>query len=73
MKLSDLQDKDVISVDNGIKIGNIIDIKITLTGEVEYVVLERKTNKIFSNGEEINIKWNQIKKIGEDVILVESN
>lgn len=73
MKLSDLQDKDVISVNNGIKIGNIVDIKITLTGEVEYLVLERKTNKIFSNGEEINVRWNQIKKIGEDVILVETS
>ena len=73
MKLSDLQDKDVISVNNGIKIGNIIDIKITLTGEVEYLVLEKKTNKIFSNGEEINVRWNQIKKIGEDVILVETS
>lgn len=72
MKLSDLQDKDVISIIDGIKIGNIIDIKITLTGEIEYLVLERKTNKFFTSGEEINVKWNQIKKIGEDVILVES-
>lgn len=72
MKLSDLQDKDVISVIDGIKIGNIIDIKITLTGEIEYLVLEKKSNKFFSSGEEINVKWSQIKKIGEDVILVES-
>ena len=72
MRLSDIQDKDVISLIDGIKIGNIIDIKITSDGKIDSLILEKKLKKMFSSGDEIEIKWNQIKKIGEDVILVES-
>lgn len=70
MRLSEIQDKDVISLIDGIKIGNIIDIKINLDGKISSLVLEKKIKKFFSNGDEIEIKWEEIKKIGEDVILV---
>ena len=42
MRLSEIQNKDVINM-NGIKLGNIIDIKInTDTGKIESFVLEKK-------------------------------
>ena len=74
MRLSDIQNKDVINISNGIKIGNIIDIKINIeTGKIESFILEKKKfSNIFSNNDEIEIYYNQINKIGEDVILVES-
>ena len=72
MRLSEIQDKDVISMSDGIKIGNIIDIKINSEGKIDSLILEKKIKKIFSSGDEVEIKWNQIKRIGEDVILVES-
>lgn len=72
MRLSDIQNKDVINVVTGERIGNIIDIKINESGDIESLILEKKSKKIFSNSEEIEIKWNQINKIGEDVILVET-
>lgn len=73
MRLSEIQNKDVIDIISGIKIGNIIDIKINQSGDIVALILEKKIQKkFFSSGDEIEVRWNQIKRIGEDVILVES-
>lgn len=70
MNLSDLQSKDIITVD-GKLIGNIIDVIIN-DGKIEYLIVERSKfiSSIFSKGDEIKIKWSEIKTIGDDVILV---
>jgi len=72
MRLSDLQHKDVVNVLDGKKIGNIIDININLDGNMNSLIVEKSKLFIsmFSNKDEIEIKWEQIEKIGEDVILV---
>lgn len=72
MRLSDLQNKDIINVKDGKKIGNIIDVKLNENGDMEGLVVEQSKFLVsmFSNHNEIEIKWNQIEKIGEDVILV---
>ena len=72
MRLSDLQSKDIVNVQDGKKIGNIVDIKINEQGDMEGLVVEQTKFLIsmFSSRNEIEIKWNQIEKIGEDVILV---
>ena len=74
MRLSEIQNKDVINLNTGMKIGNIIDIKINSeSGKIESFILERKKfSSIFNSNDEIEIYWTQINKIGEDVILVES-
>ena len=74
MRLSEIQNKDVIKLNTGMKIGNIIDIKINSeSGKIESLILERKKfSSIFNSNDEIEIYWTQINKIGEDVILVES-
>lgn len=74
MRLSEIQNKDVINLNTGIKIGNIIDIKVNSeTGKIESLILEKKKfSSFFSNQDEVEIYWNQISKIGEDVILVET-
>ena len=75
MRLSDLQNKDVINVSDGKKIGNIIDININLDGKMEALIVEKNKFLIsmFTTKDEIEIRWNQIEKIGEDVILVNYN
>lgn len=73
MRLSDLQDKDVINVVDGKKVGNIIDVSLeNKTGKMESLIVEKSKFFIsmFSNKDEIEIRWEQIEKIGEDVILV---
>ena len=71
MRLSDLQNKDVINVKDGKKIGNIIDIIINNEGKMQSIIVEQtKGMKVFTSKEDIEINWGQIEKIGEDVILV---
>ena len=72
MRLSDLQNKTVVNLIDGKNIGNIIDLNINDKGEATGLVVEKHKFLIsyFSSKKEMVIKWNQIEKIGEDVILV---
>lgn len=72
MRLSDLQHKDVINIRDGKKIGNIIDVMIENNGTMTGLVVEKSKFLVsmFTNKDEMIINWNQIEKIGEDVILV---
>ncbi len=72
MRLSELQHKDVINTLNGKKIGNIIDVSINDDGKMSGLIVEKTKFFIswFSNHNEVEINWNQIEKIGDDVILV---
>lgn len=75
MRLSELQRKDIISLNNGRKVGRIIDVDIDAsTGQLNKIIIE--TTKLFrsilSSERDISIKFNQIKKMGEDVILIDT-
>ena len=71
MKLSDIQDKDVVDLNTGLKIGNIVDVKINTNGYIESLILERKKySRLFSNNDFVEVSFSKIEKIGEDVILV---
>lgn len=71
MRLSDLQSKDVINTKDGKKIGTIIDVEIDNEGHMNSLIVEKSSLfSRFTNKDEVEIKWNQISKIGEDVILV---
>lgn len=73
MHLSDLQSKDIINIKDGKKVGTIMDVIIDERGNLEALVIQK--GKLFSSflplKEEFRVKWSQIKKIGEDVILVD--
>ena len=73
MHLSELQNKDIVNIKDGKKIGNIIDVTIDNNGFMTSLLVQRtKFNiNVFRSNNEEEIKWNQIKKIGEDVILVD--
>lgn len=72
MRLSDLQNKTVVNLFDGKNIGNIIDLSIDDNGKTTGLIVEKHKFIIsyFTNKKEITIKWDQIEKIGEDVILV---
>lgn len=73
MRLSDLQNKDVVDILTGEKIGNVIDVEISNdTGNIlKMIVYEKKgIINVLRGGDEVSISWTQIKKIGTDVILV---
>lgn len=71
MKLSELQNKDIISLD-GKLIGNIIDVNI-IDGKIISLVVEKSKFffSFFSQNSLEEIKWEQIKTIGDDVIIIE--
>ena len=75
MRLSDLQNKDVIDMLTGEKIGNIIDVEISDLGMVSKLILYEKKGIIKSIRGTLDetILWDQIKKIGSDVILINKN
>lgn len=71
MNISELQSKDIVDIKDGRKIGNLVDVTITSDGRVKSIIIEQiKKMKVFNTGEDIEISWQQIEKIGEDVILV---
>jgi len=71
MRLSELQEKDIINISNGKNLGKIIDVTVE-DGKIYNFVIEPKRFffNIFRRNEEILIKWEEIQKIGEDVILI---
>ena len=71
MRLSELQNKDVVNIKDGKKIGNIIDVSIDSQGKTTGLIVEKYKFLVsmFSN-KEVEIKWKKKEKIGEDVILV---
>jgi YlmC/YmxH family sporulation protein len=64
-----------INIVNGKVIVKIIDLSLDLDGVLEYLIVEktRFLLSFFSSKNEIRVTWKDIKKIGEDVILVELN
>lgn len=72
MLLSDMQTKDIINTKDGNNLGRIIDAKIDNSGSIVYfVVEEKKLLRKVTRGGEITFSFDKIKKIGEDVILVD--
>ena len=73
MRLSDLQNKDIVNTIVGRNVGNIIDVKIDqLNGTILSLVVEpnKKMISFMNRGVEEEISWKNIERIGEDVILV---
>ena len=71
MFLSDLQNKDIISVNTGINLGRIVDAEVSNDGRIINFVAEDKKvfRKVFKTNE-INFNFTDIVKIGTDCILV---
>ncbi len=70
----DFKQKEVIDINEGKILGFIVDVQADFdNGEINSIIVA-KTGKIFNSiggKNNITIPWNSIKKIGEDVILVE--
>lgn len=72
MRLSDLQNKTIINVKDGKNIGSIIDVNIDSEGNIESLVIELPKRLLsFSKEDDYLVKWQEISKIGDDVILVD--
>lgn len=74
MRLSDLQRKDIVNINDGRIIGRIIDAEINdKDGNLESLLVEKSKyiKNLFTSENDITIKFEQIKKLGSDVILID--
>ncbi|MEC5422776.1 YlmC/YmxH family sporulation protein [Virgibacillus sp. C22-A2] len=73
IKLSELQLKEIIVIDDGRKLGHISDLEIDIdNGKILaiIVIIREKKGGLFGKPDELIIHWRQIVRIGSDVILV---
>ncbi len=74
VKLSEMSEKEVINIRDGVKIGFIYDFEIDLeNGKVVAVVIPRpgKILNLFGKNNDLVINWKNIVRIGKDAILVD--
>jgi len=71
MRLSELQQKEIVNISNGKRIGIIIDIIVDEKGLIKNLIIEERHGRRF-RGDEHSISWNQIIKIGDDIILIDT-
>ena len=71
MYLSELQNKDIISVNTGVNLGRIVDAEVNSEGRVISLVAENKKlfRKMLKNTE-FSFTFSDITKIGSDCVLV---
>ena len=70
----DLRYKEIINLSNGNRLGFVCDAEITLPeGQVTALIVPGQARffGLFGREEDLVIPWEQIAKIGEDIILVE--
>lgn len=74
LKISEIQSKDIVNISDGKVLGHIGDLDINLeTGAVDSIIIGGTGKMLtFLGGREAEliIPWNNIVKIGSDVILV---
>lgn len=75
VKVSEIKQKEVINLNDGRRLGVVYDVEIDMEkGSIDAIVLPGtgRILGIFSKESDIVINWDNIKKIGVDVILVDS-
>lgn len=76
LRLSDLEGKEVINLVDGARLGMIGEADMIIdshTGEIQSIIMPRR-NTLFSlwmDRQHIIIPWQAVKKIGNEVIIVE--
>lgn len=76
MRLSDLKEKEVINVCDGEKLGNVCDIEFEVkTGRICALIIPGPCRifGILGRDKEYIVPYDQIQRVGEDVILVEAD
>ena len=67
----ELKSKEIVNSCDGRRLGRIIDLVFTEAGKVKGIVAPYTRRGLFSKAQDVYIPYPCIKKIGEDVILVE--
>lgn len=73
--LSQLKAKEVISIEDGKRLGHIADVEVDLRELcITALILVRDGGRLtwFDERQEVRIPWEKIERIGEDVVLVKA-
>lgn len=73
-KFSDLQEKEVINICDGSRLGYVSDLELELpTGRIVSLLIPTESERwnFFCRQKMLYVPWRCIKRIGEDIILVE--
>ncbi len=75
MSFSELREKDVINVRDGRNLGKPIDLILNESACIEALVVPGESRGLLSfikpNREGVAIDWRRVRRVGDDVILVE--
>ena len=73
-RVADLRDKEVINISDGSRLGFPCDVEVDIgTGQASALVVQNAGHVLglFGRSEEYVVAWENIKRIGDDIILVE--
>ena len=73
-RISDLRHKDIINSNDGKRLGFIKDFEMDIVeGRITAIILpgENRMFSFFGKGDDLVVGWEQVKKIGVDVVLVD--
>ncbi|MBQ2897234.1 MAG: YlmC/YmxH family sporulation protein [Clostridia bacterium] len=73
-KTSDFRQKEVINIYDGKRLGYVCDVDIDITtGKLNAIIIPggAKFLGLFGTADDYVIPWNNIKTVGEDIILVD--
>jgi YlmC/YmxH family sporulation protein len=78
MRLSDLGEKEIINVTNGSRYGDLYNAELLFeerTGKIRAILVpEQRARMSFSGVRDfVQMPWDCIRKIGEDIIIVETD
>jgi YlmC/YmxH family sporulation protein len=72
-RISDIKHKEVVNIKNGNRLGSICDIEIDMeSGQTQAIIVYGGLRfwGIFGRRDDIVILWEEVKVIGEDIVLV---
>lgn len=70
---SDFRSKEVINITDGERLGFVCDMEIDKqTGHILTLIVPNKDKKIFSKQNGVKIPWENVSKIGDDIIFVKN-
>jgi len=75
VKISELKQREVININDGRRLGIVYDVEIDMEkGKIDAIVIPGtgRVLGLFSKESDIVVNWENIKKIGADVILIDS-
>lgn len=72
-RLRDLRTKEVINIHNGFRLGYVCDAVLeTVDGRIAALIIPGHSKGLFGREEDYVIPFESIRRIGSDIILVES-